>query len=154
MKTEKNEVSILDPKQIILIMENWILRIGSEKELTKENWYYRKTDSSGVYTLIDYDNSSLQPLVKTVLNEVMDFPEIKLLKMVRFFQIVAILLMIIGVWLMFSRPDKEFVQWNTDKIIESIVWRKEVVTKWLFQALPKEVTGNGISSTKEPIIKK
>ena len=96
-------------KMIVLARQDWILRLANESEI-KEDWQYRLIDKSEEYCLIDYDAEKAQPIVKSILNDLNLFPELRILKQIR---LIIIWLSTLSTILLFSiiffKPDKDFI---------------------------------------------
>lgn len=68
---------------VILLREEGILKIGSEKDIKAGDWQYRISDASEGYMLIDLDHGKAQYLVKSILNDLSLFPELRMLKILQ-----------------------------------------------------------------------
>ena len=94
---------------IILARQDGILRLASESEI-KETWQYRMIDKTESYCLIDYDAEKAQPIVKSILNDLDLFPELKILKQIRIFVVVlSILSIFLSSFILIFKPSKEFI---------------------------------------------
>jgi hypothetical protein len=68
---------------IVLIRENWILKIGSTAIFSnKDTWIYTQRDATEKYILVDFDSTKVAPIAKWILNELSLFPELKWIKWV------------------------------------------------------------------------
>ena len=97
----------------ILIVEDWILFEWNEDNLKDEKWTYKVRDQEWKFLLVDKDKSKAQPMVKTILNEIDLFPELKMLKIIQW---MLLLLIVIGtIWVLY-----EFARLPTVKDFERL----------------------------------
>lgn len=107
---------------INLIIENGVIREADEKELKKENQYYRiKWEIAGKdFTIIDYDKNKIRPFIKDYLNRQEMFIEIKLLRII---QIITLLSFLFGIIFFYMTPWKSYIATTmtgeTQKIINA-----------------------------------
>ena len=67
-------------------------------------------DKTESYCLIDYDAEKAQPIVKSILNDLDLFPELKILKQIRIFVVVlSILSIFLSSFILIFKPSKEFI---------------------------------------------
>lgn len=107
-----------------IMIENGVIRSPDEKELKKENQFYRITgkvdDSNYTYVIIDYDKTKIRPFVKDILNRQEMFIEIKLLYRVLLF--IAVIFISTTIFFILS-PGKAFISstltGETQKIINA-----------------------------------
>lgn len=101
------EEKISEKKKVILLREDGILKIWSEKDIKKTDWQYRIQDATENFMLIDIDHGKAQPLVKSILNELDLFPELRMLRKIQFsLYVVGLLLFITWLWGIVRSPTK------------------------------------------------
>lgn len=91
---KKLEIVKEEPKNI-LVIEDGILRIGKQEDLKKNDWQYRMEDATKNYMLIDLDRGKAQPIVKSILNELDLFPEMRMLKLIQAMLLTVLVLILI-----------------------------------------------------------
>lgn len=102
-------------KQIIVIKDNMIFE-GNTKEFEKNNEYYRIENDN--ICVIDYDKTKVRPFVKSILNRIWIFPEVRLLKWSMLMQVIIGVLLFLFVVIM-SPSDKPLKE-STKQIIDAI----------------------------------
>lgn len=92
----------------VYVLHKGILKLGSLEDLSRESWAYRVYDTTGTVVVVNYDLNDAVPFVKTILNEVADFPEIRLLEGIR-----LLVLIIMAVLLLMVLPLTFFTLWTS-----------------------------------------
>lgn len=77
----KKKIPVLPPGIAILVHENGVLRIWDKDDFKPYDWQYRVIDKSDRYMLIDLDKEKAAPLVKSILNDLDLFPELRMLRL-------------------------------------------------------------------------
>ena len=102
-------------KQIIII-KDWLIFDGDPKEILKNNEFYRVENET--VCIIDYDKSKVRPYVKSILNRIWIFPEMKLLKWSMLMQVIIGVLLFLFVVIM--SPSEKPLKESTKQIIDAI----------------------------------
>ena len=102
-------------KQIIII-KDWLIFDGDPKEILKNNEFYRVENET--VCIIDYEKSKVRPYVKSILNRIWIFPEMKLLKWSMLMQVIIGVLLFLFVVIM--SPSEKPLKESTKQIIDAI----------------------------------
>lgn len=86
----------------ILLREEGILRIWTDADIKIWDWQYKCTDATEMYTFIDLDHGKAQYLVKSILNDLSLFPELRMLKVIQIWLYIVFAFVIIFWGLIFS----------------------------------------------------
>lgn len=120
----ENYIFNSDAEKILVIRENGIIRVWDWSELPKDDkWIYKQEDISKRITFVDIDINSVKPIVKSILNEVANFPEIIMLNQIRIGLVVILIVASVSLFLDY----KSFKQEDAKMMYETI-------TKGLLQA--------------------
>lgn len=94
-------------ENIILIREDGILRVWAQKDLKPWDWQYRITNATGQFTLIDIDHGKAMPLVKSILNDLSLFPELRILRVIEYTLFAtSLILILMGTFTIMRSPNK------------------------------------------------
>lgn len=106
-----------DPQKILVIRENGIIRIWDFSELPKDDrWIYKQEDITKKIIFVDLDINSVKPIVKSILNEVTDFPEIIMLNQIR----IGLVIILIIATISFVFDFRSFKQKDAKMMYETI----------------------------------
>lgn len=120
----ENYIFNSDAEKILVIRENGIIRVWDFSELPKDDkWIYKQEDISKRVTFVDLDINSVKPIVKSILNEVANFPELIMLQQIRIWIFIVLMIASISIYLDY----KSFKQDDAKMMYETI-------TKGLLQA--------------------
>ncbi len=134
---KKLEIVKEEPKNI-LVIEDGILRIGKQEDLKKNDWQYRMEDATKNYMLIDLDRGKAQPIVKSILNELDLFPEMRMLKLIQAMLLtVLVLILILFALDIFIKPTRWYMADMEKRMTDSAIAEKKVDPKTKFEELIK-----------------
>lgn len=131
-----------DPK-IIYILRWGILKRVDKWKMSKHDWQYRIFDTTWEVMIVNYDLHDAVPFAKTIMNEVWDFPEIKLLLTIQKIAIVILVISLISAFFSFRSLSKSNFYEKISKI-ESMIWSgmvQEKIQKPSLNLIPKVSTG-------------
>lgn len=144
------EIEWEEEKIRYLMIENGVLRSPDEKELKKENQFYRITGkvegSSYTYVIIDYDKTKIRPFVKDILNRQEMFIEIKLLYRVLLF--IGIIFLSITIFFILS-PGKSFISSSLTTETQKIINACQTSSNVSKTALPNDFQTAPIQSKRQ-----
>ena len=93
------------------------MKLGRDSDIDYENWQYRMEDATKSYVLIDLDSAKAQPLVKSILNDLNLFPELRMLKVIQaMIGIVSILMTVLFMVALYRFPSKEILEESFKKL--------------------------------------
>lgn len=117
--------------QILVIRENGIIRVWNFDEIKKENtWLYKQIDATKKVVFVDYDVNSVKPIVKSILNEVANFPEMILLSQIRLIILIIAVIASVSLYLDYT----SFKQADASTMYKSM--SEALLKQWLIKTPP------------------
>ncbi|HSW98195.1 MAG TPA: hypothetical protein VLF89_10300 [Candidatus Saccharimonadales bacterium] len=114
------------------------MRIGDREDLKKNDWQYRMEDATKSYMLIDLDRGKAQPIVKSILNELDLFPEMRMLKLIQVMLLTAIILIFMLFLIdILIKPTRGYMADMEKRLSDKSVAEKKLDPKTKFEELIK-----------------
>lgn len=134
-----------------------VLRRSTNEDVNRrDSWDYRVVSGDESMVIINLDLHDAVPLVKSVLGSVMDMPEIRYLRQIRWMVVFALLIMVVTLVMAAKTPTAEqiaqqIVLGNVTNTNKKPVQTQTKSENWFeFLQIPGTNTASGISAKEQP----